>query len=136
MTNDQSAIPSLAQPYLEGLNEHLLRYQHCTACARAQTFAHDACQFCGATSLEWHTSTGRGHVYAVTVVGRAPSDAFRSLAPYTLVVVTLEEGARLMGHATPRPKNRRRGDCDFFCAPGANSCTFPADWLIESEFNV
>jgi uncharacterized OB-fold protein len=23
------------------------------------------------------------------------------LAPYTLVVVTLEEGARLMGHATP-----------------------------------
>jgi uncharacterized OB-fold protein len=101
MTANQSAMTSVAQPYLEGLTEHLLRYQQCTACARAQTFAHDACQFCGAEVLVWHTSTGRGRVHAVTVVGRAPSDAFRSLAPYTLVVVTLDEGARLMGHATP-----------------------------------
>jgi uncharacterized OB-fold protein len=101
MTNNQSVMTSLAQPYLEGLTEHVLRYQQCTACSRAQTFAHDACQFCGAEALVWNTSTGRGHVHAVTVVGRAPSDAFRSLAPYTLVVVTLEDGARLMGHATP-----------------------------------
>lgn len=101
MTTNQLPMASLAQPYLEGLTEHLLRYQQCTACGRAQTFAHDACQFCGAEALVWHTSTGRGHVHAVTVVGREPSDAFRSLAPYTLVVVTLEEGARLMGHATP-----------------------------------
>jgi uncharacterized OB-fold protein len=101
MTTHQSVMTSLAQPYLEGLIEHVLRYQHCSACARAQTFAHDACQFCGAESLAWHTSSGRGQVHAVTVVGRAPSDAFRALAPYTLVVVTLDEGARLMGHATP-----------------------------------
>jgi uncharacterized OB-fold protein len=101
MITNQSVMTSLAQPYLEGLTEHVLRYQQCTACSRAQTFAHDACQFCGAEALVWLTSTGRGHVHAVTVVGRAPSDAFRSLAPYTLVVVTLEEGARLMGHATP-----------------------------------
>jgi hypothetical protein len=100
MTTNQSAMASLAQPYLEGLLEHVLRYQHCNACAQAQTFAHDACQFCGAESLVWLTSTGRGVVHAVTVVGRAPSDSFRALAPYTLVVVTLEEGARLMGHAT------------------------------------
>jgi len=101
MTIIHSEMTSLAQPYLEGLTEHVLRYQHCSACARAQTFAHDACQFCGAEELVWGTSSGRGHVHAVTVVGRAPSDAFRPLAPYTLVVVTLEEGARLMGHATP-----------------------------------
>ena len=104
MTIKHSEMTSLAQPYLEGLTEHVLRYQHCSACARAQTFAHDACQFCGAEELVWRTSSGRGHVHAVTVVGRAPSDAFRSLAPYTLVVVTLEEGARLMGHATPGVK--------------------------------
>jgi len=101
MTTNQPLMTSLAQPYLEGLIEHVLQYQQCTACARAQTFAHDACQFCGAEELVWLTSSGSGHVHAVTVVGRAPSDAFRSLAPYTLVVVTLEEGARLMGHATP-----------------------------------
>ena len=100
MTINPLATASLAQPYLEGLAEHVLRYQQCNACARAQTFAHDACQFCGAELLSWRTSTGRGLVHAVTVVGRAPSEAFRSLAPYALVVVTLQEGARMMGHAT------------------------------------
>ncbi|PHY07438.1 MAG: DNA-binding protein [Alcaligenaceae bacterium] len=99
MTINAHAIVSLAQPYVEGLAEKRLRYQHCESCAGAQTFAHDACQFCGAETLSWRTSSGRGRVHAVTVVARAPSDYFRSLAPYTLVVVTLDEGARVMGHA-------------------------------------
>jgi uncharacterized OB-fold protein len=99
MTINEHVSVSLAQPYVEGLAEHLLRYQHCDACSAAQTFAHDACQFCGAETLSWRTSSGRGHVHAVTVVARAPSDYFRSLAPYTLVVVALDEGARVMGHA-------------------------------------
>ena len=101
MTINEYASVSLAQPYVEGLADHLLRYQHCDACAGAQTFAHDACQFCGAETLSWRTSSGRGRVHAVTVVARAPSDYFRSLAPYTLVVVTLDEGARVMAHAAP-----------------------------------
>ena len=100
MTSNEHANVSLAQPYVEGLTEYLLRYQHCESCAGAQTFAHDACQFCGAETLSWRTSSGRGRVHAATVVARAPSDYFRSLAPYTLVVVTLDEGARVMGHAT------------------------------------
>ncbi len=100
MTSNEHANVSLAQPYVEGLTEYLLRYQHCESCTGAQTFAHDACQFCGAETLSWRTSSGRGRVHAATVVARAPSDYFRSLAPYTLVVVTLDEGARVMGHAT------------------------------------
>lgn len=95
---------SLAQPYLEGLADSRIMYQHCTHCGQAQTFAHDACQHCAAESLIWKASRGRGRVHAVTVVARAPSDAFRTLAPYTLVVVTLDEGARIMGHATPGVK--------------------------------
>ena len=92
---------SLAQPYLDGLARHEIRFQHCTACGQAQTFAHDACQHCGDESLVWKTSSGRGRIYAATIVARAPSDAFRPLAPYTLVVVEMEEGARIMGHADP-----------------------------------
>lgn len=92
---------SLAQPYLDGLARHEIRFQHCTACGQAQTFAHDACQHCGAESLVWKTSSGRGRIYAATIVSRAPSDAFRALAPYTLVVVEMQEGARIMGHADP-----------------------------------
>ena len=100
MTMEQTPV-SLAQPYLDGLTHHQIRFQHCTTCGYAQTFAHDACQHCGAESLVWKTSSGRGRIYAATIVARAPSDAFRPLAPYTLVVVEMQEGARIMGHAVP-----------------------------------
>ena len=38
---------------------------------------------------------------SVTVVTRAPSDSVRALAPYTLLLVDLDEGTRVMAHGTP-----------------------------------
>lgn len=92
----------LAAPFTDGLRDGVLRYQQCTACGGAQTLARYACQHCGERgALHWRDAQGSATVRAVTVVARAPSDAFRALAPYTLVVVQLAEGARLMGHASP-----------------------------------
>ena len=88
-------------PFREGLGRQEVLWQSCSACGAAQTLARYACRRCGSTRLEWRKASGRGVVYAVTVVTRAPSDEFRPLAPYTLALVDLEEGARLMGHAAP-----------------------------------
>ena len=115
---------SLAQPYLDGLAINEIRFQHCIVCGQAQTFAHDACQHCGAETLVWKTSSGRGRVYAATVVARAPSDAFRPLAPYTLVVVEMEEGARIMGHAVPGVKIDDSVVASFFVHQGQTLIRF------------
>jgi uncharacterized OB-fold protein len=42
---------------------------------------------------------GAGTVHASTIVHRAPDDQFRAIAPYALVLVELDEGVRVMGHA-------------------------------------
>jgi uncharacterized OB-fold protein len=115
---------SLAQPYIDGLAKNEIRIQHCTACGQAQTFAHDACQLCGAESLVWKMSAGRGIVYAATIVARAPSDVFRPLAPYTLVVVEMEEGARIMGHADPEVRIGDRVVASFFAHQGQTLIRF------------
>ena len=94
-------MASLAAPFLEGLRQGELRYQACSACGAAQSLARYACRRCGSDRLEWRKSAGRGIVYAVTVVARAPSEEWRALAPYALALVDLDEGARLMGHAEP-----------------------------------
>ncbi len=78
-----------------------LRFQRCTSCRAVQTLSRFACQQCGAEHLEWHDATGSGTVYAVTVVNRAPTEAFRALLPYTLVLVDLDEGSRVMAHGAP-----------------------------------
>jgi uncharacterized protein len=89
---------SLAAPFLEGLAQGILRYQRCGTCKAPQTLAHDACTRCGSEDLTWHDAAGTGKVYSVTVVTRAPSDSFRALTPYTLVLVELDEGPRFFGH--------------------------------------
>jgi uncharacterized OB-fold protein len=94
-------MASLAAPFLEGLQRGVLRYQACTACGAAQTLARFACRRCGDERLEWRASAGHGTVYAVTVVARAPSEEWRAIAPYTLALVDLDEGARLMAQAEP-----------------------------------
>ena len=91
----------LSAPFVEGLQRGEIRYQACIACGAAQTLARYACRACGSAQLEWRTAGGSGRVYSMTSVARAPSDEFRALAPYTLAIVELQEGPRLMGHASP-----------------------------------
>lgn len=87
--------------FLEALERGELLYQACRECNAPQTPARFACRRCASERLEWRRAAGGGVVYALTVVARAPSEEFRALAPYTLVLVDLDEGARVMGHASP-----------------------------------
>lgn len=109
------AARPLAEPFTDGLRDGVLRYQQCTACGTAQTLARYACPHCGERgALVWRDAAGAATVRAVTMVARAPSDEFRALAPYTLVIVQLAEGPRLMAHATPGVCIGERVHAGFF----------------------
>ena len=91
-----------------------MRYQLCADCGFAQTLPRYACRQCGGARLEWRASKGRGTVLAVSAVMRAPSDDFRPLAPYTLVLVDLDEKSRVMAHAQRDVKIGERVVAEFF----------------------
>lgn len=110
-----SAVPcALSAPFVEGLAEGRVRFQRCLACGSAQTLRRYACVACGSDRLDWRDACGRGVVDAVTVVSRAPSEAYRALVPYTLVLVSLAEDARVMGHGAPGLTIGRAVKADFF----------------------
>lgn len=115
---------ALAAPFVEGLTRHELRFQRCTACGTAQTLARYACAHCGGETLHWETARGTATLHALTVVSRAPSDAFRALAPYTLVVAQLDEGPRLMAHAEPGLRIGDRVAAGFFAHEGRTLVRF------------
>lgn len=114
MSITQAPPQALSAPFNEGLRAHVVRYQRCKSCGHAQTLARYACQHCGSEQLDWHDSQGLATVRARTVVSRAPSDEYRALAPYTLVIVELDEGPRLMGHADPDIQIDERVRAGFF----------------------
>ena len=101
MRPDPIDAPASETAYLDGIQQGVLRYQRCAACGRTLTLSRLACPHCGSAELHWLTSDGSGQVYALTQVTRAPSEAFRALVPYTLVLVDLDEGPRVMAHGVP-----------------------------------
>lgn len=111
-------INGTISPYTEGLQQGVVRYQQCEACGAAQTLARYACTTCGSPRLEWRNASGSGTVYATTEVMRAPSDLFRALAPYTIALIDLDEGPRLMAHARQGVAIGERVYAEFFTHEG------------------
>ena len=76
-------------------------YQRCDACGNSWYFWRSFCPNCGASGPESLNASGRGLVYAVSMVHRAPTEALRAHAPYLIVMVDADENFRLMAHGEP-----------------------------------
>lgn len=77
-----------------------LSYQACRACGHIFYIRRAFCPQCGASEPETKTASGRGVVYAETLVHRAPVAEAKADVPYKIVLVDCEEGFRVMGHGT------------------------------------
>lgn len=84
-------------PFWEGCNGEQLLLQRCTQCRHVFYFARRLCPACGGGELAWEASQGRGSVYSfseVHVPFQGPEWA--SQLPYTVVLVDLDEGPRML----------------------------------------
>lgn len=88
-------------------------FQACGSCGHVWYFRREFCPACGARGPRDLTSAGRGTVHAGTLVHRAPTDEFRALAPYRIVLVDIDEGFRMMGHGDPGLTIGERVRCRF-----------------------
>ncbi len=93
-------------PYWEGVSAGELRLQRCGACGLAVFYPRAVCPHCGGDRLSWFTAAGTGTVYSYTVVHRAFGE-FAAQAPFTVALVDLDEGVRMMtrivGPSAARP---------------------------------
>jgi len=90
-------------PFFAAAKDHRLVYRACTACGRGTHLPTDYCSFCGAAAMEWRDAVGRGSLFTWTTVVHQVHPAYP--APYTLVVVALEEApeVRLVGALPGQP---------------------------------
>lgn len=85
--------------FREQLAAGVLALQHCGACGAVTAQAVVLCPHCGEPGLEWRPASGRGIVYAVTVVRSGPGRD----APYCVALVELAEGPRIMSRVEGLP---------------------------------
>ena len=82
-------------PYWEGIAGGQLRLQRCDACQAVVFYPRAVCPRCLASPLRWFTAAGTGRIYSYTVAHRAFGE-FASQAPFTVALIDLDEGARMM----------------------------------------
>jgi hypothetical protein len=79
------------------LAEHRLVLERCTACGRHRAAPVPACPWCASTGTEQVESPGDGRVYSWVTVHRSFGAPFADQVPYTIALIDLTEGARVLG---------------------------------------
>jgi uncharacterized OB-fold protein len=97
-----TALPAHAPPYSEeaapfwsGLAEGRLDLPVCDTCGHHIWYPRTWCPVCGGHDVTWTTLSGRGVVYARTVLHRAMGP-WADAAPFAIAYVELAEGPRVL----------------------------------------
>lgn len=73
-------------------------YQSCGACRHVWHFRRAFCPSCGNASPQTHRASGKGTVYAATLVRRAATPEAKTHVPYAILLIDMAEGFRIMAH--------------------------------------
>lgn len=90
------AITPEMAPFWAAARRHELAAQRCLDCGTFRFPAREVCSGCLSRRAEWHRVSGRGRVFSVVVMHQASHPWFASRTPYAVVVVELDEGARML----------------------------------------
>lgn len=78
-------------PFWDGVRDHRLLIRLCEQCGARLHPRRTICPSCGSSELGWIPSSGRGVVYSVSTLHRAPDARMEAALPYYLGIVRLEE---------------------------------------------
>jgi uncharacterized OB-fold protein len=86
----------LTRPFWDATREGRFILQWCKPCGLPVHYPRECCPRCLQCELEWRPASGRGEVYAVSVMHRAGNPLMQDRVPYAVALVDLEEGVRFM----------------------------------------
>jgi uncharacterized OB-fold protein len=113
--SEEAPRPDRSEPvsaaYWEAVEAGELRFQRCRACGTPWLPPQVACPACLSEDWWWERASGAATVVASTVFHRAYHPAFADRLPYTVSLVELAEGPRLLSNVV--------GIGDGAPAPGA-----------------
>jgi uncharacterized OB-fold protein len=87
-----------SEPFWAAAAEHSLRIPRCRSCDRHIFYPRALCPHCHSDDLEWTEVSGLGTIYSFTVARRPAGPAFADAVPYVVILVDLDEGARMMSN--------------------------------------
>jgi hypothetical protein len=94
-------VTATTEPFWEATRRRQLLMQWCVDCDRAIFFPREVCPGCLGSRLEWRPSPGTGSVYTYTVEHNPQNPGLTG--PYTIALIDLDEGVRMMSNVVGCP---------------------------------
>lgn len=85
------------EPFWKRVQEGKLMLQYCTETKKFQHFPRPVSIYTGRRTLEWREVSGKGVIYACTVV-RIPGPGLEGRLPLCVATVELDEGVRMIAN--------------------------------------
>lgn len=82
--------------FFKEAREGRLSFQACDDCATRIAYPHVVCPNCLSDRLSRHVSAGRGVVHSWTTLHRPGNPVMAGRTPYTVVLVDMDEGVRVL----------------------------------------
>lgn len=89
------STPATAEYWRAAADGRLL-LQSCRSCRHTQLYPRTLCRHCWSEDLGWVESGGTGTVWTFTVIEIPGHPAWRGRTPYTIAIIELDEGPRLL----------------------------------------
>ena len=86
------------KPFWDAARRHELVVQRCTGCGTHRFPARDICSRCLSRDAAWTPVSGRGSVFSWAIMHQVYHPGFAAEVPYAVVVIELDEGARLVSN--------------------------------------
>ena len=113
MTPYEKPLPEITaamRPFWDAARQHQLVVQRCTGCGTHRFPARDICSRCLSRDADWVRVSGRGTVFSWAVMHQVYHPGFANDVPYAVVVVELDEGARLVSNLVGCAPDEIRAD--------------------------
>ena len=92
----ETANPSFTDEFWSALHDGRLVVQRCRACKSLQMYPRARCVTCGSSEIDYESVSGAGTLYSFSTVMKYAPSAFADQMPYTLGIVLLAEGPRML----------------------------------------
>ena len=136
MTQAAPIVPDaqgLAAVYWAAAQEERLVLQRCKPCGHIWHPPSEFCAFCQAGEFEWIDASGAGVIHSYTVVHHAAHAAVADWIPYTILLVDLVEGPRVIGRQLDTQGEPEIGNAVRLCFEHYSDLKVPAFVLHPEE---
>lgn len=113
MSDKFQALPAPTpetQHFWDGAKQGELKLQRCTSCSHTYFPPRPFCPECASRDVEIYNASGKATLYSYVISHRAPKGWD---APYSIAVVELEEGPRMMTNIIDTPQTPEALELDM-----------------------